>query len=737
MIVLGGAVSPLNLTSTAGSITINADLQSSSGNAFTLDAASNITTQFIKSGGSPVAFLSNLTAGNLLTINNFNATEGSLTAISGGLTTVNGSFITNGGDVNITSNGGVLITTNMDTAAGDISITNSTVGLINFNPGFSTTSGNVTLTNNANVAAGVQSGFIDFGSDITTDSGNVTIQALGDGNVFIPTFVTNTGDFAISATSGSILFDGQGSGTNLSGSGNFSASTVSGDITFTAPITAVSGSSLSINSGGSINMSGAVNTNGGSFSASGLNAVFLSTTFNTSGGDFSVLATNGNMDLIGPQVSTSGGNIVLTSQGSGFVHTDSILDAGSGDITITTDNDAFIHNSVTGTGSLLIQPFTAGTSIDVGNGGGSQLIIDSGAISLFNSALSSVTIGSAGGQSAITIGSGFTLNTDFVLQADTVTQLSGDTVITAVAVGLDIQAIGNIDLNNIDGLGNILLSSSTGSVLLGAVDSAGLSVISGNDISINALTGSIGDIVLQANNDVNVLSGGNIRIALSGNAIVGNVFITADADGNGVGNLNTDAGTLIAGQDITVSAVEVNDLGSFNALSGAPSITLSSSAADQDAAILAEQQATAAAEEAASTAAETTTTTTTGSTSTGGGFDSTASAPEPDTSTDTATTSDAGTTESASSDSGAAPADDTSNSVEEPAAADAEAAPEESVAEGDSGTASEEEPAAEESTEGEAKEEVIAGTEDEAPLEEQPLIAVADVGDGGGQACTP
>jgi trimeric autotransporter adhesin len=645
-----------------------------------------------------------------------------------------------------------------DTAVklGDATFNDPTLIRAPLGAGSITVNGTITLNNNGNVDFQTVGPTLILGGSLTSAGTDITItddlqinapftfsSGVGAGNISLSTIDTAGTPIALTfeAGTGNVVVGNVGASIQPDSFTVTSANTVtaqqintSGDVNINASTINLQGVVIAagnFTASGNINLSSSVTADLGITQSAGSLAVSGSLTLTSNGAGTSGISLNdidgaGSLNLLslGPaQVGIVGGTTQLTSfftDVAGSITTGSISTQGSA--TLISDVDINIASSITSQGGNVI-------------------------------------IESLGGVNQ---------------SAGTVQSVNGGVRVAGSNVLLSGNVIGGSNtFSNASGIGAILIESTSAltvnNLTANAADNLNI-VLDATDITINGFVASNGDTILVATNDVNVNQ--SVRISANSNSSVeGSVLIQADSDANGVGSLNAISGSEIKGFDITISAAEVNTTGStVLALSGSPTITLT--AAPQDPAA---DAAAAAAEDAATDAVATTTTdtttTTTTTTSTGGGFDNTASAPAPDTAAETGTTTttdtatgdtstattsdggaDTGTTDGATADSGtAAPADDTATTepaadsgteapaeetaatADEPAKADADATPEEAVAE--EGGA-EEEAVAEEGTE-ETKEDVVAATEEEAPLEEQPLIAVADAGDGSGQACTP
>jgi hypothetical protein len=333
----------------------------------------------------------------------------------------NASLTTNGGSVTVTNTGQQILGEPINSSTSSAGVVG---GAISFTGGTSFQStqpitsggGNVTITTLSNstgdaITATVNTdggafslnspgGFEDSGlitdGGIVLSGGNVgnscSIVATGTGNTITGVTVTWAG-----GTGRSVSINGGDAVTvnNITSTGTsplsvsinaVGAGTLSGPITITGPLTiftstfTTSGSStitsgggaVNITSNGAVSIGAAVNTDGGSFSASSQTTLDLA-----SGG--SVTSAGGNVSLSGLQsigvddvVSTGGGN--FTALGGTFENSAEISDGGVNDskpqgLSITTSaGDITIGGAISWASSLSPMTFTVptGSSVELG-----------------------------------------------------------------------------------------------------------------------------------------------------------------------------------------------------------------------------------------------------------------------------------------------------------------------------------------------------------------------------------
>ncbi|MBD1810106.1 CHAT domain-containing protein [Microcoleus sp. FACHB-SPT15] len=238
-----------------------------------------------------------------------------------------------------------------------------------------------------------------------------------------------------------------------------------------------------------------------------------------------------------------GGNITL--QAANSIVTESVDAsglAGGGDITLTSNEIDFVPVQTTpplvrSSGALVLQPFTSGQDIEIGGTG------DTGALNLSTTDLAALE----DGFSLLTFGGldntgNITVNASTFFDPVTIQSATGAIAVNGAIIGLDnasitLQANQDITTEDITTNGSaITLISEAGSVESGNLISSG--VAGGGDITVSALTqittgiidssstqGDGGDVTLDPENDIDVVSI-NAQGGVAGTG--GNVDITTE-----------------------------------------------------------------------------------------------------------------------------------------------------------------------------------------------------------------
>ncbi len=345
-----------------------------------------------------------------------------------------------------------------------------------------TTQNQAVLFNADSDASGAGAIALNAGSSITSNGGNVTLGGGAD-----PTQNAATGTaFGVALNSGATINAGGGN-ISMVGQGGTDDTNAGVNLNF--------GSSVQTTGNGSITITGT----GGS-AGTYRNGVMLDRA--------SVSAQNGGINITGTAGAGASSNGItqqvsgsVTSNGNGAINitgigANGILTTGTsqfggpsatGAITLSADSMSLASTtSVQGTGALLIQPHTAGTTIGVGDGAGGTLSLAGSTLDALADGFSSITIGNADA-SAIDA-RGYTFKDALALQNGNNIFIRG-----ALATGSGSQA-GSITVRT---TGSILLDSTP----VGSITTQGQSV------------------VLDADSDGN--QNGNIRL-LYGSSIASN-----------------------------------------------------------------------------------------------------------------------------------------------------------------------------------------------------------------------
>lgn len=344
-ITLGSASTTLNMLDTPS------DFKLASGKSIS-NATNADATLTIKNTASII-----LDAGSYISSSN-----GKLNVVLWADTDANGGYIRTNSGCSITTNGGHLWmgggsgsnTWNGLTVGNGYALGNelNSNGILIIGSSMATNGGNVALFGKSRLGAAV-------GNDGSAENTNV------DG-IRISPFASSL----INSGAGSIVIEGVSQGTDQVALGvEFgSLSTVTHLITSSA-----SGDAIIITGTGSQSAGTQVNTNG----------VFVhnGTTISATGG--------GNIKITGV-----GGSVGSTQQ-SNYFSTGSQVNSGSGNLTVS-GNTIYLAGSFSGSGTLTIQPETAGTTIDIGGGTGTLQLPSSLFSTNFTDGFSGMTIGNAG-----------------------------------------------------------------------------------------------------------------------------------------------------------------------------------------------------------------------------------------------------------------------------------------------------------------------------------------------------
>ena len=513
---LGRAAGSVDLTATggnivAGNITTNAN-DDFSGNApgrgagdVTLTAQSGtITTGNIQADTFVTGQLSG-NGGTVTAIAGSDIQTGSINTLSGG------GF---GGEIELTSINGSITTGNLSS--------------LSYSDGGGS---DITLTaNNGNITTGDIEAYANF----TNIGGAVQLNA-SSGNITVGNITT---DNNIISLNGAVVLGQNVSITNRNTSGNITfANTVNGnyDLTVTAGTGNVSFNGAVGNNTALGNLS--VNSTGTTQFTSSVNAVSLATDV---GGTTQL---NGNVTTTGANGQSYGDPLTLV-----------------GNITLTGDEINF-GNTVSGTGNVTLQSFTANQAIAIGgntdSGSGTLALLDSEITALQNG-FNSITIGSAAGSGAITVVGNVAFNDAVTIQSP-----SGSITVNGAITGADqvsVSLIGTTILNN-----NITTADQNITI------DGNLSL--GKDVILSTGTEGAGDIIFKGtvngNQALTLTSGtGNITFngAIGNTQALGNITanssnITRFNSTLNATSLTTDAGgtTQLNGNVTTSGNQTYND----------------------------------------------------------------------------------------------------------------------------------------------------------------------------------
>ena len=323
---------------------------------------------------------------------------------------------------------------------------------------------------------------------INSNGGAITIAGIGNMGTGFTGFTINTGGGALNVN-GSIFQNAvpttPGQYTFNSGSGT---TTFTSAVQTSSSIAATAGSFvLSSNPWGSI---------------TALNNV-------------SLVSANTNFTM--PNL-TSTGNVSLNA-GTGTLTTRTIA-MGSGNLSLTSDN-LVLGGNLTGTGVLLLQPYTASRIFNINNGTGA-LYLSTAMLDYIQAGWSSLTFGSSSDSGLMTIGGYNWKNTVNFITGSGNIALTGTSTLASNASYNIFSTNGNVS----SVAANTVQTSGTGSIILA----------SGNDLTLTYggqySAAGTGSLLFQSNRDF--IKNAWIDINTNG----GTITINSDRDANGTGVIN-------------------------------------------------------------------------------------------------------------------------------------------------------------------------------------------------------
>uniref|UniRef100_A0A8J7DES1 CHAT domain-containing protein n=1 Tax=Desmonostoc muscorum LEGE 12446 TaxID=1828758 RepID=A0A8J7DES1_DESMC len=503
-----------------GSITATGDINGTDNASITLLANQNITTSNITTEGGDITLTS---------------TSGAIDT-TGGVLDSNATDIGNSGNISLAANNSIT-TANIDTFtfisdAGNITLLAGTNGVIN------TDAGEV----NASSTAGI-GGAISFTAANNITSSNVSTT---DNDITFNGLVTlaNLGSTFISADNGDISFS-----NSVDGSSDLILTAGTGNISFGGDLGNLP------NPLGSLTITSAANT-----SVAG-----------------NITTANGDISINSPVTVTGIGSKIFNA-GTGAIAFTNTLAAGGNDLTLTADelNLPLAANSVSGTGNLVLQPFTPERNINIADG----FVPDSLYLSTtqINDALQdgfgTITIGRNDGSGAINITNPVTFKDPVRIQSPTgvgsitatgdisgtdnasitllanqnittsnITTQGSDITLSSTSGAIDTTG-GVLDSNATDtgNSGNISLAAN-GNVTTANIDTATATDNAGNT-NINSTTGTIstGDLIATGNTN-----GGDVTVAANGNVTTANIDTSAVTGNAGNTSINSTSGNISTG----------------------------------------------------------------------------------------------------------------------------------------------------------------------------------------------
>lgn len=514
-----------------------------------------------------------------------------------GTTTAGDISITSAGTTQITSIGVVDgITAGAD---GDVTVV-ATTGDLNVDEAVTTSgTGNITLTSSAgNVVFGSTSsatagtlGMITVNADqnitapasmadvLTAGILNLTASngAIGNGNTLRTAAatitadgetgidITNTGDLAATLTSMAGAAKLANTGTLITG-GAWAADSIdvtsSGAITLSHNVTGTGASGISLTSTG-----GALELNSGAALSSTNNAITLSATDLVMDGAGTIDAGTGTLTL---SRSTSGKIFV------GDVSAATGTDMAVSNVELTNITAANMILGGVGTTEIVANGVTGGATADIDlltldATDDNAMITFTGAASTFNALTANADDGITVDVNLTATGGNLNLNGDFDNAADTSDKINiaaGRLLSTSSPSGGDISLLATT--GGIMGAGALTIDSNAGLTIGSAITAMGQLMLSANGGIVLSGPGSGQTVTISADNGVTLSD----DVTNSS----GNTIINADADGNGTGTLTLASGKAIttSGNDLSITANDIDLLGSINAGSGAVTILRSS-----------------------------------------------------------------------------------------------------------------------------------------------------------------
>ncbi len=261
---------------------------------------------------------------------------------------------------------------------------------------------------------------------------------------------------------------------------------------------------------------------------------------------------------------------VTTTTAGGQYYSDKVIAVGN--ISLTSDAIDF-EDTVSGTGNLIVQPFTPNQAIAIGGSsdrGAGTLDLTRRDLNALANGFSSITLGRADGSGKITLAGDTTFNDPVTLRSPVGSgsiDTRGYTLSGADNATITLLANQEITTGNILNQGRDITVTSTD----GSIDtSAGILNSSSN-------TGNGGAIALRANNDITT---GNINTQ-SNQGSGGNLTLESNRGSITSGNLNSSGTTL--GGEINVSAsdrITSREINSSSSSGTGGKITLSSQTAE-------------------------------------------------------------------------------------------------------------------------------------------------------------
>lgn len=465
----------------------------------------------------------------------------------------------------------------------------------------------VNVTGTGNITLGSDAGSVVFGSTGTGtagSSGAITVNA--DQNITAPAGMGNVltaGTLNLTATNGSI-----GNGNTLrTAAANISADGKTGvDITNTGDLTATLASAMGT---AKLANTGTLTT-GGAWAADALDIdstgnITLAHNVTGSGATGVDIASSGGSLTIGNGVTLSSSNnamalsatdLIIDATGAITSGTGSLAISRStggkifiGDVTAATGSDMAISNAELG--SITSASMTLGgvnTTEIIANGvdgpatanidlltldatDDNALISFTGADSTFKALIANADDGITVDTNLAVTGGALSLNGDFDNATDSSDKISvaaGKTISTAGPMGGDITLVATT--GGIMGAGALTIDSNAGLTISSAITAMGQLMLSANGGIVLSGPGSGQTVTISADNGVTLSD----DVTNSS----GNTVINADANADGTGTLTLASGKTITttGNDLAITAADLDLQGSINAGAGVVTVARSS-----------------------------------------------------------------------------------------------------------------------------------------------------------------
>jgi hypothetical protein len=509
----------LDTTGTNGTVTLNGTIQTTD-TALTLGAATLGSAVTLAAGAGTVTNTGITGGANALTISadeiNNNGAANSITG-TGAIVFQPGSASTNvnvaGADSGQATTLDLLTTDLDDIANGHSSITIGrtdgtglvTVSAVTFNDPITIRNGGA--TGDITIAGALATALATAaGGSVTTDP--ITINA--GRNLTLNSTVTTGAASITGATNGPVDTATSGNltvtvGGSITGAGSLNTGNASVDNGDNDGDDATSGF-ISITASGAIQLSGSDALNSGDATVGTPGASDNGVSGNITIVSATRLASNGTTGLLDVSMGTASGNpttgafsVTTTTGGAGdagavYITTGEAIrfgaiSTGAGNIRLqgNTMDFAGAANSVAGSGTLVIEPAAAATTVGIGSGTGT-LSLTSTEIGTFANGFSSITIGRSDSSAALTTGGSVTFVDNVTLlggsiaSAGTVTGTGASVTFNAVAG--DITDSGNDTTSNIAASTIVLIA--TGSIGVNTSDNTRFDVSAVSSLSITA-----------------------------------------------------------------------------------------------------------------------------------------------------------------------------------------------------------------------------------------------------------